>query len=183
MHDSRLTELRDVHRLETTSQSEQIESLKRQLKEVETLFTATTAHSSANETTVKSLREELDRALKQAKDEEEKRVKAVGLLKTVRQKLVKSEKEREDAQKAAQVAKQKETDILEKEQAERNGWETKLENLREKHEQRLLELKEEWRKDVQQAKLTADNDLSLMKERYESESIASQVGALRPCEA
>jgi chromosome segregation ATPase len=169
VHDSSLAELRDVHRLESASQSEQIESLKKQLKEAEILLSASTIHSSANEASMKSLRDEVNSSQKIAKDEEEKRVKAVALLKTVRQKLVKTEKERDDALKASQEARQKADELLSKDQAEKNAADATLQRLKEEYERKLLEIRSERQKEVQQIRAAAEGEISAVKESYETE--------------
>ncbi|KAG8872196.1 hypothetical protein FRB97_007889 [Tulasnella sp. 331] len=103
-HDERVEELRDTHRLETKSQSELIESLRRRVAEAEALITATSvttssieATSSAQKSTITQLQSELSKAKDQVKDEEDKGTKAISLLKTVRSKLVKAEKDKEEA--------------------------------------------------------------------------------------
>ncbi|EEB88159.1 hypothetical protein MPER_14160, partial [Moniliophthora perniciosa FA553] len=88
------------------SQSEQIESLRKQLAETESLLKASQGTLSQGEdraatqkAEIGRLQKEVDKAKDVAKEEEEKRVKAISLLKTVRQKLVKAEKDKEDAVK------------------------------------------------------------------------------------
>ncbi|KAH9950472.1 hypothetical protein B0H21DRAFT_868888 [Amylocystis lapponica] len=86
--DERIEELRDIHRLESKSRSDQIDKLRAQVDEAEALLKAPKARLLI-----------LERAKSSAKEEEEKRTKAVTLLKTVRQKLVKAEKDRDELQK------------------------------------------------------------------------------------
>ena len=59
---------------------------------------------------IDQLLQEVGNAKAVAKEEEEKRVKAVSLLKTVRQKLVKAEKERDDALREATTLTERDRD-------------------------------------------------------------------------
>src|ERR1700676_2140766 len=107
----RIEELRDTHRLESASQSDQLEKVRRQLEEAEASIKVSQSLSSHTEEVadrnveIDKLRAEVKRANGIAKEEEEKRVKAISLLKTVRQKLVKAEKDKEDVLKELNSSK------------------------------------------------------------------------------
>lgn len=96
-----------------------------------------------------------------AREEEEKRVKAISLLKTVRQKLVKAEKDRDDSLKEVAVLKDKERTERERERADRATLERELEVIRADKE-----------KDVAGLKAHFDRELLGMKERFEKEFAA-----------
>ena len=86
-----------------------------------------------------------------AKEEEEKRVKAISLLKTVRQKLVKAEKERDDLNKEVVAVRERGNSDLEKE---------------------IIGVRAEREKDLAGIKAHFDRELALMKERLDKEYLA-----------
>ena len=140
------------------------------MAETEALFEAAQRATSHAEDTVKSHREEISQLQKDiedvknlAKEEEEKRVKAISLLKSVRQKLVKAEKDREDAVKEANSLKDREKGDKDKEHAERLNFQYELESLTAAHEKVTTTLRSQFEKDS-----------AAMRERYEQE-----IGALR----
>ena len=119
--------------MESKSQIEQIDKLKAQIDEAEALLRATQGSTARAEeevakqkAEVEHLKKEVERMKGNVKDEEEKRVKAVGLLKTVRQKLVKAEKERDDALKEVQSVKDRDKGEL-----ETSSWSCSSDGLRE----------------------------------------------------
>ena len=80
--EERIDELRDIHRLESKSQSDQIHKLRAQLDEAEALLKASQHSTSQLETEstkqkaeVDRLRSEVEKTKASLKDEEEKRVK------------------------------------------------------------------------------------------------------------
>jgi len=95
-----IEELRDTHRLESASQSDQLEKLRRQPRRGRSIDQSVPKlviphrRSRRSKREIDMLRAEVKRANGIAKEEEEKRVKAISLLKTVRQKLVKAEKDK-----------------------------------------------------------------------------------------
>ena len=124
--DERIEELHDAHRLESASQSDQIIKYKSQLEEAEALLKASDSSTSQSDedaakrnAEMEKLQAELDKAKSLAKEEEEKRVKAIGMLKTVRQKLIKAEKDKEDATKELNAIRDKEHKEFEKEREEK----------------------------------------------------------------
>ncbi|KIY72822.1 hypothetical protein CYLTODRAFT_428824 [Cylindrobasidium torrendii FP15055 ss-10] len=162
-HDDRLEELRDMHHLETKSQSEQIESLKAQLAESEALLRAsqgtmiqTEEESGKHQEEMDQVRGELEKVKRTAKEEEEKRVKAITLLKTVRQKLVKAEKEREEAVKEA-------THLKETSSAETAKWKKELDLANADREKTVARLRANF-----------EHEMASTKERYERDSAAQR---------
>lgn len=91
-----------------------------------------------------ALRKQLEEQKQISKEEEEKRTKAIGLLKSVRQKLVKTEKDKEEATKQLEELRAKERLVQSKEQTERSQWEFQLENLKIGKEKELREAKSAW---------------------------------------
>ncbi|KAG9015648.1 hypothetical protein FRB90_004601 [Tulasnella sp. 427] len=163
-HDGRIQDLRDTHKLESHSQSEQIETLRKRVTEAEALLTASSsttsnieAASSAKQKTIDQLTAELQTAKTQVRDEEEKRVKAIALLKTVRTKLVQAEKDKES------VIKDKDDMRIERDAArgEAAALRTEVERLRAEKEREVATLR-----------LQFDRELSSVKERLEKEAAA-----------
>jgi hypothetical protein len=98
------------------------------------------------------MRAELAKAQTQAKEEEEKRTKAISLLKTVRQKLVKAEKDREEVERdraEERAERSRAVEDLERTKAER---EREVNNLRKGFERELSGVKERYEKDLQAKK-------------------------------
>jgi hypothetical protein len=140
------------------------------MAETEALFEAAQRATSHAEDAVNTHREEISQLKKDvedvknlAKEEEEKRVKAISLLKSVRQKLVKAEKDREDAIKEVNSLKDREKGDKDKEYAERLNFQYELESLTAAHEKATATSKSQFEKDS-----------AAMRERYEQE-----IGALR----
>ncbi|PSS37549.1 hypothetical protein PHLCEN_2v565 [Hermanssonia centrifuga] len=166
--EERIEELRDIHRLESKSQSDQIEKLRGQVNEAEALLkVAQVSASRYEEETSKTkadisrLQNELDKTKAAAKDEEEKRIKAISLLKTVRQKLVKAEKERDDSLGEVQTLTSRDKEEREKERTER---------LRLQGEIDKVNLERETA--VQGLRALFDKEVAVLKERHEKEVLA-----------
>lgn len=148
VQESRIEELRDTHRLEGASQTELITKLRLQLSTAETNLSTKAGDLMA----MSQLRTDLSKAQTQAKEEEEKRTKAISLLKTVRAKLVKVEREKEEVEKdraAERAERSKANDEVEKVKAER---EREANNLRKGFDRELASLKERGEKDLAQKK-------------------------------
>ncbi|KZP31268.1 hypothetical protein FIBSPDRAFT_724700 [Athelia psychrophila] len=166
--EERIEELRETHHLESTSQSDQVEKLRQQLKESEALISAAndTSAQSEGETSkrnaeIERLKGDVTKANGLAKEEEEKRVKAISLLKTLRQKLVKAEKDKEDVGKEMAAMKERGDTEREKERTERTRMQREIEAVEAERDKALAGLKARF-----------DKDLSGLKERHEKETTA-----------
>lgn len=106
-NDERVEEIRDTHRLESKSQTELIDSLRAQLAQAQTQITSLSDSQSSTSAAFEALTDDLEKTKVKAKEEEEKCTKAITLLKTVRTKLVKAEKDRDEA-----LAQAKEKEVL-----------------------------------------------------------------------
>ncbi|KAI0704949.1 hypothetical protein BC835DRAFT_1403872 [Cytidiella melzeri] len=176
--EERIEELRDIHHLESKSQSDLIEKLRGQLHETEALLKAGQSSSqyaeeeaSKHRAEVEKLRTEMEKMKSSAKDEEEKRVKAVSLLKTVRQKLVKAEKEREDALKELQSAKTREKEEREKDKVEKQKLHEEIDKGNLERETAIKGLKMQFDKEVAGLKDRQDKELTALRGQYELEVI------------
>lgn len=160
MQDSRIEELRDTHRLEGTSQSGLIAKLRSQLSTAESNLAARVAElSSLNET-----KADLNRAQIQIKEEEEKRTKAIQLLKTVRLKLVKAEKDKEEVER----------DRAE-ERAERSRAQDDAERLRAEKEREVSALRRGFERELNGQKERWEREMKEKKGAWELEMITTKV--------
>lgn len=96
-NDERVEEIRDTHRLESKSQTELIDSLRAQLVQAQTQLNSLSDSQSSASAAFQALTGDLEKTKVKAKEEEEKCAKAIALLKTIRMKLVKAEKDRDEA--------------------------------------------------------------------------------------
>jgi hypothetical protein len=152
--DERLEEVHDIHRLESKSRSEEADKLKKQVEEAESLLVVSSEDSKKQKVEIEGLTAEIEKLKGIAKEEEEKRVKAISLLKTVRQKLVKAEKDKED------VLKDKEVVLKEKEE------ETKL---KERMEAEIARVKGEKERDVESLRTQFERESAGLKEKFDRE--------------
>ena len=180
--DERIEELRDIHRLESKSQSDQIEKLKAQVDEAEKLLKAAEDSSSQVEqeaakskAEIDRLKGELEKAIGNAKDEEEKRSKAIALLKTVRQKLVKAEKDRDDAMKEVAAFREADKVEREKEKAERTKLHAEIDKVNTEREIAVQGLRAQFDKEVAALKEKHDKEIAALRSQYELEAITTKV--------
>lgn len=170
--------MRDTHRLESRSQSDQIDNLKKQLEESNLLLTASQEsldelekHKAEND----RLNGEVAKAKEMVKDEEEKRAKAISLLKTVRQKLSKAEKERDDAVKETLTAKENERSERVREEAEKSKHHNEIESLHAKRERALAEQKSQFERELAAVKERHEKELITVKAELELEAVTVKV--------
>ncbi|WWD18580.1 hypothetical protein CI109_103033 [Kwoniella shandongensis] len=165
LQDSRMEELRDTHRLEGSSQADLITKLRADLAEAQSKASTATTDASA----LTLLRTDLTKAQTHAKEEEEKRTKAISLLKTVRLKLVKVEKEREEIEKdraEERAERSRASEEVERVKAER---EREVNNLRKGFERELAGVKERYEKDLQSKKAAWELEMITTKATHAKE--------------
>ncbi|OCF30429.1 hypothetical protein I316_07916 [Kwoniella heveanensis BCC8398] len=165
LQDSRMEELRDTHRLEGSSQTELISKLRSDLAEAQAKITTNNSDAS----TLTQLRADLTKAQTQAKEEEEKRTKAISLLKTVRLKLVKVEKEKEEIEKdraEERAERSRAAEEVEKVKAEK---EREVTQLRRGFERELASTKERYEKDLQSKKAAWELEMITTKAAHAKE--------------
>lgn len=180
--DERIEELRDTHRLESRSQSDQIEQLKGQLSESEALLKATQealnqgqGDTAARNDEINRFKVEAEKAKEFAKDEEEKRVKAISLLKTVRQKLVKAEKEKDEVAKELNNLKEKGKDEREKNQSQAGRLQKELEALKQEHENTYQQLRIRFDKEMASQKDLYEKEMAALQGQFELDAITTKV--------
>ena len=159
MQDSRIQEVRDTHRLEATSQTELVAKLRTQLSTAE----SNVASKAVELMALSNLRADLGKSQTLAKEEEEKRTKAISLLKTVRMKLVKVEKEKEEIER----------DRAE-ERAERSTAKDELERYRAEREREVTALRKGFDRELTVAKDKYEKELQARKGAWELEMITTK---------
>ena len=180
--EERIEELRDTHRLESKSQSDLIERLRKQAEEAEALLKASYSAETTNKELTEKLRSEitnlhgeLEKQKGVVKDEEEKRTKAIALLKTVRQKLVKAEKERDDTIKEVGELKEKSKADKAKERVEKIRMQSEIEEANLERERAVAGLRTQFDKEVALLKDKHEKDVQMLKGQFESETVALRV--------
>ena len=148
--------------------------MKAHVKETETLFEAAQRATTNVEEMADQKKEEISRLEKEleksknlAKEEEEKRVKAITLLKTVRQKLVKAEKDREDVSKEMAAMREREKGGKDKDQAEKLSLLRDLEVSQSAHAQEIATLRTQFEKDLTATRERYEREVSALKGQHE----------------
>jgi len=182
VQEDRLEEVRETHKFESNSQSEEVKKLKTQLHETEALFQAAQRATTNAEEAVDKQKEEFTKLSKEveaarntAKEEEEKRVKAISLLKTVRQKLVKAEKDKDDVTRELLVLKEREKGDKDKEQADRQTFQKEIDSLNSAHDKAIANMKNQFNKDFNGMKERYEQEITLIRGQFELEITSLKV--------
>lgn len=149
--------------------------MRSQLSDAEARVKAKGEEASKHKGAFDKVQGELEKSKTALKDEEEKGSKAISLLKTVRTKLVKAEKERDDAIKEANASKDKVRDEVERERQEKVRLEQELERLRGDKDREIVALKGQIDKEINNLKEKHDLDLATRKSQHELEIITIKV--------
>lgn len=180
--DERIDELRETHQLESRSQVELIDRLRKQIEETEALLKANHGSSSQLEADLAhqkaehvKFHAEIERLKTLAKDEEEKRSKAITLLKTVRTKQMKAEKERDDAVKELAAVKEKEQADRDKENTERANLQALVDRLKAEKETGMSTLRAQHERELASTKERNDKEMAMAKGQYQHEAATARV--------
>lgn len=153
-----------------------MEKLRQQLSEAEALIVAsqstvsqTKEDKDKRDSDIEQLRAEVTKANEMAKEEEEKRVKAISLLKTVRQKLVKAEKERDDVLRELSDARDRGLEERERDHAERVNLEKQVDAANAEQEKAVAGLRAQFDQDTAAAKDRAERDIQTVRQQLEAE--------------
>lgn len=162
-----MEELQSLHRADIASHLKLVDQSRRQLTEAEALVSALqTSKAQAEEqerkrkAEVEQLVAEAAKAKETAKEEEEKRVKAITLLKNVRQKLGKAEMERNDALKELDETQKRERQERERDKAEKARLQYDIEAITFEREKAIAGLKAQHEKEFLVVKDRADKEIS-----------------------
>ncbi|KAL6310005.1 hypothetical protein BKA93DRAFT_722402 [Sparassis latifolia] len=184
--DERIEELRDIHRLESKSQSDLIERLRGQVDEAEALLKASqdsTAQveeaSAMQKFEVDRLHSEVERLKGLAKEEEEKRVKAIALLKTVRQKLVRAEKERDESLREVLSIKEKDKEDREREKGEKVELQREIEKVNAERETAIVGLRAQFDKEVAGVKDRYEKEIAALRNQAEIEAVTTKTSHMK----
>ena len=114
------------------------------------------------------------------KDEEEKRTKAIALLKTVRQKLVKAEKERDDVVREAGELKEKDKADKVRERVEKIKLQGEIEQANLEREKAIAGLRTQFDKELALLRDKQEKDIQMLKGQFESEAAGLKVCGASP---
>ncbi|KAH8102458.1 hypothetical protein BXZ70DRAFT_890059 [Cristinia sonorae] len=188
--EERIEELRDTHRLESKSQSDQIDRLRSQLEETEALLKASQAFqaevaddSGKKKAEMEALMAEVEKAKNAGREEEEKRVKAIALLKTVRQKLVKAEKDRDDAMKELHALKETVREEREREQEEKQKLVAEIDRVNNERETAVVGLRAQFDKEVSGLKERQERELLALRGQFELEAVTTKAAYTKELDA
>ena len=117
----------------------------------------------------------MERAKSLAKEEEEKRVKAVSLLKTVRQKLVKAEKDKDDALRELTGLKEKDKGEKERQEVDRARMRNEVEMANHAREKAIGDLRAQFDKDLANAKDRYEQEMMFIKGQFDLQLATAQV--------
>jgi len=178
----RIEELRETHRLESGSQIKLVDELRSQLQQNEALLKATRSSNSQLEadiakqkTEMDQLRTDTEKITGLAKSEEEKCNKAINHLKTVRQRLVKAERERDDTLKEVATLKEGQKVEHDQQQLEREKLQGELNKLKVEKEVSLADLRAQFEKELVASKQRSEKELSALRGQFELEAATVQV--------
>lgn len=126
---------------------------------------------SALEAEVKEARAATTRAEAKTKEEEEKKAKSITLLKAVRQKLIKAEKDKEEAEILREAAKVSEENLSAETRQLRQRFEQETMGLRTSNEQQLARLRASYEREAQSIKATFDREAAARRGQTELEIV------------
>ncbi|CED84426.1 hypothetical protein [Phaffia rhodozyma] len=166
VQESRTEELRDTHSMESTSQSNLIESLRSELSTLKVSHTTLQATHRTTQT-------ELSTSQTTCKEEEEKRLKAISLLKTVRQKLVKADKDKEELNSGKEELKLAITKAETEAKKELDRWKLAVERGKQEREKDVRTLREKFESEVKSLREGFERDSKSRKEEGELKAITA----------
>ncbi|KAM0792100.1 hypothetical protein ACM66B_004804 [Microbotryomycetes sp. NB124-2] len=140
---------------------------------------ATTTTDESVEARLKAKDEEMDKLRVTAKEEEEKRVKALSLLRALRQKLVKSEKDREELQAERDKLKTSDAGQQELVKAERVRFEQEMQSMRAAQEMQISKLRQGFERETTSLKAQHDKDVQHRKAQAELDVITLKAANAR----
>ncbi|GAA5877488.1 hypothetical protein JCM16303_003352 [Sporobolomyces ruberrimus] len=167
---SRVEELRETHRLEHQSQQSEIDALRDSLaarnislEEANDKLAAAEKSAEATRQEIVKAADEYDKLKLVAKEEEEKRVKALSLLRALRQKLVKNEQEKATNDQELEKSRKEAKDALDTLKSDRARFDKEIVALRTAHELQITKLRTGFEREAQG-----------LKERFEKEAISKR---------
>lgn len=174
VQEARQDEMRETHALESSSHTATIDDLRASL---------TTVSKERDELLPKvaTLTAERDTAKTSAKEEEEKRTKAISLLKTVRQKLVKSDALRDEALAEKDTLKAAATAAEENGRKEAERLKSEVEKVRAERERDVRSLREKFEQEVKGLRTGWERESRQKREEAELRAVTIAVRTLLAC--
>jgi DNA repair exonuclease SbcCD ATPase subunit len=123
--------------------------------------------------------EDYDKLKIVAKEEEEKRIKALSLLRALRQKLVKSEKDKEEADREKEQLKQAEDKAQEMLKADRTRFDQEIVSMRAAQELQLTKMRQSFERETQSVRAQNEREMAARKGQYELEAITVKAGSAK----
>ena len=164
-----------LKKAQTASDSTQVDKLRSQLQAEQQR--STTLESEANIAKAATLKAEA-----KSKDEEEKKVKSISLLKAVRQKLIKAEKDKEEAEVLRDAAKETQEQYGAEVKSMKQRYDMDTLNLRTGQEQQLNKLKASFDREVASMRSNHDREAAARRGQFDLDllnmrsSVAKEVG-------
>lgn len=173
-HDERLEEVREMHKMESSSQSDLLDRLRQQLSESEALLKVAESDTAAQKDRSSQFEAEIERVRSALKEEEEKRAKAITLLKTVRQKLTKAEKERDDLVRE----REKDKEDVSAARAETERVRADADRAKKEREREFAAIRDRFEKETKETRERYEKELAARKGQYELDIITMKVSLL-----
>jgi chromosome segregation ATPase len=166
-----------MYKMESSSQSDLVEKLRQQLAESEALLKVAESDSTAQKADLSQHEASIERLKGLLKDEEEKRAKAITLLKTVRQKLTKAEKDRDDVTRE----REKDREDVAAARAEIERVRSDAERAKSERERDIAGMRDRFEKEVKETRERYEKELAARKGQYELEVITMKVRHFGRC--
>ncbi|SGY72402.1 BQ5605_C005g03168 [Microbotryum silenes-dioicae] len=174
----RIEELRDTHRLEQQSSVADLDALRDSLDTKDKLIASLESrlnHATSSSQDAQSLasrqNDEYTKLKLIAKEEEEKRVKALSLLRALRQKLVKAEKDKENAEEERDTAKADQDRANETLKSDRARFDQEVISLRAAQELQLSKMRSSFDREVASLRQQHERDSAAKKSQAELDVI------------
>ncbi|KAK4691815.1 hypothetical protein P7C70_g9261, partial [Phenoliferia sp. Uapishka_3] len=173
---SRMEELRDTHRLESSSQSDALTSLASQLEPLTSQNATLSTELASAKATIASSTTEHSKLKQIAKEEEEKRTKALSLLRALRQKLVKAEKDKEEIELEKDKLRASESALAAAVTTDRARFDQEIVSLRAAQELQLSKMRSSFDRETHSIKVQRDREAQMKKAQFEMEVITAKSG-------
>jgi chromosome segregation ATPase len=176
-----MEELRETHRLEHKSQQDEIDALRdslgarnKALDEAQEKIVAAEKAAEQTRNDIGKAAEEYDKLQRVAKEEEEKRIKALSLLRALRQKLVKNEAEKEETDKEIARLKDAEKQAQDTLKNDRSRFDAEIVALRAAQEQQISKLRQNFDREIGNVKQQFEREATAKKGQFELDAITSK---------
>lgn len=185
-HQTRLTELQASHALLDKSAAEKLALVKTQLEQKDVTLKLVNDQLLASEAARRAVDAEVLKAAEEyaklkivAKEEEEKRIKALSLLRALRQKLVKSEKDKEEGDKEREALRLSEAGATDQIRLDRARYDQEVTLLRTSHDQQRAQLRLANERETTQLRAQYERAAAARKAQFELEAITVKAASAK----